>query len=46
MEEFELFRAAGLEPKVAGLQLVAVDEVRRLLLTADATGCRSEVSVL
>ena len=39
MDEIELFRAAGLEPKaVAGLQLLAVDQVRRLLLTVEREG--------
>ena len=39
MDEIELFRAAGLEPKsVAGLQLLAVDQVRRLLLVVERVG--------
>jgi len=39
MEDIERLRAAGLEPKsVAGLHLLAVDQVRRLLLTAEREG--------
>jgi hypothetical protein len=39
MEQIDPFRTAGLEPKsVAGLQLLAVDQVRRLLLTVEREG--------
>jgi hypothetical protein len=39
MGQIEPFRAAGLEPKsVAGLHLLAVDQVRRLLLTVEREG--------
>ncbi|MFC3077768.1 hypothetical protein ACFODL_06675 [Phenylobacterium terrae] len=39
MEQFDHLRVAGLEPKViAGLQLLTVDQVHRLLLTAEREG--------
>lgn len=39
MVQIEPFRAAGLEPKsVAGLHLLAVEQVRRLLLTVEREG--------
>lgn len=39
MEQIDRLRAAGLEPKLlAGLQLLTVDQVRRLLVAAEREG--------